>query len=486
MAMSHQHTPVSASVIKSTSRLAPKAVPRKKKQQSSVPPQPALPPPRATPAPTVDEDGNNKDQPDQIESQINPSLQVTQPATRVSQRRLHPADDSSATTTKITATGVGIPTTEPSIPSSGTLLSTQRTSSSAPTRTLRSSGSISETDHGPTSVGSSLLTAVSATTATTTATTTNAITTIAALTKSRKRGSTTTNAPAKSSPRRNRRKSTPPSAEQVEISPATMTMSEMCVDKRTGRKSARFAELQEAERQRKRMRQLKRDQQEANGIQNDTPTPDFVPTAPTTTSTAPELIPSLEEDDSLLPVTSGTAAQLMTDLEGNIVLDRTSLRVDFHAVHPTTLTDSLTHTTETVFSSKTNSSTYPSTRKYASNAVRWLPADTQRFYTALQMFGTDFGMVADYLGGGKTRRHVKNKFDREEKRNPEKLTWALRNRIEPDISGLEETRGRRIRRIDDVELKETLAGIREEARAIMALPSLSQSDAAAEQMPILD
>jgi len=36
------------------------------------------------------------------------------------------------------------------------------------------------------------------------------------------------------------------------------------------------------------------------------------------------------------------------------------------------------------------------------------------------MFGTDFGMVADYLGGGKMRRHVKNKFDREEKRDPEK------------------------------------------------------------------
>ena len=259
-----------------------------------------------------------------------------------------------------------------------------------------------------------------------------------------------------------------------------MTMSEMCVDKRTGRKSARYAELQDAERQRKRLRQLKREQ-EANEGQNTQP-PDPALTATTTT----DVIPSLEEDDSLLPVTSGTA-QVMTDSEGNIILDRTSLRVDLHAVHPTTLADSLIHTTETVFSSKTNSSTYPSTRKHASNTIRWLPLDNERFYTALQMFGTDFAIVADYLGGGKTRRHVKNKFDREEKKDPDKLTWALKNRLEPDIAGLEEMRGGRIRRMDDVELKETLAGIREEARAIMALPSLSQSQGnGVERTSILD
>jgi transcription factor TFIIIB component B'' len=267
----------------------------------------------------------------------------------------------------------------------------------------------------------------------------------------------------------------------VEISPATVTMSEMCIDKRTGRKSARYGELQEAERQRKRLRQLKREQ-EATGTQN---TP--APTDPISTMTTGDILPSTaEDDDALIPVTSGTA-QMMTDSEGNIVLDRTSLRVDLHAVHPSTLTDSLIHTTETVFSSKTNSSTYPSTRRHASNTIRWLPADNERFYTALQMFGTDFGVVADYLGGGKTRRHVKNKFDREEKKDPGRLTWALKNRVEPDIPGLEEIRGRKMRGMDDLELRETLAGIREEARLIMALPRLSESQGdGVEKTSILD
>src|SRR5271155_1869763 len=405
--MSHQHTPVSASVNKSTSRFAPKPVPRKKQATN-------VPPPRPTPAPTVEENDENRDD-TQIESRIDPSLQVTQPAPRTSQRRVNSVDEIPA------PNRVGIPRVAPSTSSSGiTPPSIQPTSSTAPARTLRSSGPVS-----PPTQPQFVHPAVPTSSATVTTET------------SRKR---------RSSPRRNLRKSTPPSAEQVEISPATMTMSEMCIDKRTGRKSARYAELQEAERQRKRLRQLKREQ-EASDVQN-SPTPNPVPPQTTTTG----VVPSLEEDDSLLPVTSGTA-QVMTDSEGNIILDRTSLRVDLHAVHPTTLADSLVHTTETVFSSKTNSSTYPSTRKHASNTIRWLPADNERFYTALQMFGTDFGMVADYLGGGKTRRHVKNKFDREEKRDPDKLTWALKNRLEPDIAGLEEMRGRRIRRMDDVELK---------------------------------
>src|SRR5271155_2267937 len=50
--MSHQHTPVTASVIKSTSRFAPKAVPRK--QQSTN-----VPPPKQTPAPTLEDEASD-------------------------------------------------------------------------------------------------------------------------------------------------------------------------------------------------------------------------------------------------------------------------------------------------------------------------------------------------------------------------------------------------------------------------------------------
>lgn len=59
--MSHPRTTVSASVIKTTSRFAPKAVPRK-------PQIPKLAPPKSTPAPTVDEDESESE--NEIEDEI--------------------------------------------------------------------------------------------------------------------------------------------------------------------------------------------------------------------------------------------------------------------------------------------------------------------------------------------------------------------------------------------------------------------------------
>jgi transcription factor TFIIIB component B'' len=231
-------------------------------------------------------------------------------------------------------------------------------------------------------------------------------------------------------------------------------MSEMCVDKRTGRRSSRYAELREAERQRRRLKELKRDRAISiePSIQEPTPSPD--------------------EDDSLQPLSTGTT-RVMTDSDGHIIVDPSSLQVDRHAIHPSTLTESLVHTTETIFSSKTNSATYASTRTHVSNTVRWFPNDNERFYNALQMFGTDFGMIATFLGGGKSRRHVKNKFYKEEKKNSDKLTWALKNRIDVDIAALEEQRGQKLKSVE--EMKEELEGLREEARIVMALPRLSQS-----------
>src|SRR5271156_6783164 len=105
--MSHQHTPVSSSVIKSTLRFAPKAVPRKKQSTN-------VPPPRPTPAQTVEEnDEDRAGSQSEAESRIDPSLQVTQPIPRTSQRRVDPIDETPA------PTSVELPTLEPSISPSG-------------------------------------------------------------------------------------------------------------------------------------------------------------------------------------------------------------------------------------------------------------------------------------------------------------------------------------------------------------------------------
>jgi Myb DNA-binding like len=67
------------------------------------------------------------------------------------------------------------------------------------------------------------------------------------------------------------------------------------------------------------------------------------------------------------------------------------------------------------------------------------------------MFETDFGMVATYLGNGKTRRHVKNKFDREEELNLDQLTLALKNKLAVDVARLEEKRGTKLRVLGEMQ-----------------------------------
>ena len=413
-AMSYTHTPVSASVIKSTSRFVAKAVPRK---QTVIPP-------RSTPAPVEDilsesEEGDNDeplldsleddsaDQPEKLSSTNSASQSSIPPIIAPSSQALVPVPVSAPVPARSRSTAVTMPSIEPTA------------------------------------------TATTATTATDTTTTTATTTR-----KRQQQASRDDNA------RRLRRRTTPPTAEEVVISPSTMKMSEMCIDKRTGRKSSRYAELREAERQRKRLKELNKEQQE-RGESTDpgaraTPVVEGVETVP-------------EEDDSLQPVTFGTA-RVITDSEGNIVIDQSSLQVDRHAIHPSTLTDSLIQTTETMFTSKTNSSTYASTRTHASNTIRWLPSDNEKFYEALRMFGTDFQTIADYLGGGKDRRHIKNKFYKEEKKNSDKLTWALKNKLPPDVARLAENRGIVLNARDADQVREELAAFTDIGRVTDPTP----------------
>jgi transcription factor TFIIIB component B'' len=249
----------------------------------------------------------------------------------------------------------------------------------------------------------------------------------------------------------------------------------MCIDRRTGKKSSRYPELQEAERQRRRLKALKRDQVQDPENAQQAEAEAEAETEELTNEPLELAIPAAEDDDTLLPASSSTAL-VMTDSNDNIIIDRSTLQIDRQPLHPSQMTDSLIHTTETIFSSKVNSGTYPSARTHAPHNIRWLPADNQAFYQALQMFGTDFELVAEWVGG-KTRRHVKNKFYREEKTNGDKLTWALKNRIPADVKELERRRGRKLRKLDEMEEWDIF---RQEAAAIKALPRISETEGLAD------
>ena len=65
-----------------------------------------------------------------------------------------------------------------------------------------------------------------------------------------------------------------------------------------------------------------------------------------------------------------------------------------------------------------------SREKEKTKTDKWPKEDTEKFYKALQLFGTDFTILMQLLPG-RSRRQIKNKFNKEEKEHPEKIDQIL-------------------------------------------------------------
>jgi hypothetical protein len=61
--------------------------------------------------------------------------------------------------------------------------------------------------------------------------------------------------------------------------------------------------------------------------------------------------------------------------------------------------------------------------------VRWTPAETELFYRALRMCGTDFSLM-ELLLPGRSRAQIHAKYKKEEKDNPRLIERALQNRLD--------------------------------------------------------
>ena len=70
-------------------------------------------------------------------------------------------------------------------------------------------------------------------------------------------------------------------------------------------------------------------------------------------------------------------------------------------------------------------------RKRSANG-RWNEEDTNKFYTLLRQFGTDFELISNIFPG-RNRKQIKNKFKKEEKTNPARINEALRNSLPFDF-----------------------------------------------------
>jgi len=63
--------------------------------------------------------------------------------------------------------------------------------------------------------------------------------------------------------------------------------------------------------------------------------------------------------------------------------------------------------------------------KNVNHTEKWTEKETEKFYRALQLFGTDFSMIAGVFKN-RNRNQIKNKYLREEKLQPEKVNSAFK------------------------------------------------------------
>lgn len=224
-------------------------------------------------------------------------------------------------------------------------------------------------------------------------------------------------------PRQKRRKRsvTPENAEEIKVDPENMTLGELTKNMKSGRKWKDAELIKAAEQKRKheyRRRMLikkgllKPDEDLPSDDVSDAGTPDRDSSTPAPAASPPA--PALREQS--MP----TAGQMML-VDGVLVLDESTTQYDRHA-EADREREHLVEQEENEWSKRTNQATY---MKKKTTGGQWTALETEEFYDALRMLGTDFQMIAQKLGGGKTRRHVKLKFNREERANPAAINACL-------------------------------------------------------------
>lgn len=225
----------------------------------------------------------------------------------------------------------------------------------------------------------------------------------------------------KSFRRRRRRELTPENAENLTIDRSTTKMADLTRDLGIGKKFKHADVILERQREARRNAQLRRleKQKLAKGLLPSEPTHEQV--SRTGTPAAGAEGSSSQADDDAPAELGGAGGGVAYDIiDGQIVVNQNSLAVDQHANHDI-------HNMETVeeddFTNITTSASYLRPSR-ALGGNHWDDESTERFYHYLKMFGTDFETIS-HVFPGKTRRHIKLKFNREEKQRPKRINAAI-------------------------------------------------------------
>lgn len=268
--------------------------------------------------------------------------------------------------------------------------------------------------------------------------------------------------PVKRPKRRPRRSTTPENAQEMTIDPETWTIAQLTKDLRMGKRWDRYKDVETAERNRKRELQKQRliklgllqegEELPAGDISDaGTPAPESTPPAKDPTPLPPPPPPP--------PAPTVGGISMRIDANGNIIVDESSLQHDRHR-EADMQRGTLQVQEENEFSKRMTQQTY---MRRQPQANFWTTEDTGKFYHGLRMFGTDFNMISKLFSGGKSRRQVKLKFNREERAHPVAVNKCLiGEKVVPmDLEEIDGAAGLE----DSQAINDELARLREEREA---------------------
>jgi transcription factor TFIIIB component B'' len=233
-------------------------------------------------------------------------------------------------------------------------------------------------------------------------------------------------------------------------------MGDLIKDLRIGKKFSRHEELLERERIKKLKSKLgitaadnNEDGAATAGSKPGTPAPGPQPNGESSSSaSAPK------------PAGEPAGAPQFQIIDGQIVVNQSTLQFDRHAAAAREAGD-LEEEVEDDFTHHTTSNSY---RKKVQKPNHWTEIETETFYRGLRMFGTDFGLLARMFPG-KNRRHVKLKFNREERACPARVNDALvgEKTVAIDLEEYKSHTGLEYKSVEDIEAEQ--ARIEEEFEA---------------------
>lgn len=205
------------------------------------------------------------------------------------------------------------------------------------------------------------------------------------------------------------RETTPDGAEHVRIVPSEIKMSDLCRNLRTGKKSARELELEKLDEEKLR----KKKQQHANELMGEESSE-----AP---ESADQRLERLAKEKGHRSEDADRAVPNTMIVDGQIQIDESTLQIDRHADAAVERdAERLEGVDESELTRRVTQSTWVKRDKSGG----WNEDQTDKFYEALRMFGTDFQMISKMLPG-RTRRSVKLKFTREERQDEPRIKRAL-------------------------------------------------------------